>query len=92
MDYGPALLAATQGISAFTVLMPTLKDVRRASPDDADQTKKDVRVGEFAACTITLAVSALIAVLVKNTVPVIIGLVICAVMIFVYESVLIAES
>ena len=88
MDYGPALLAATQGISAFHMLMPPLADIREAPPGAGSKTKKNVRVGEFAACSITLAVGALIAVLVKNSIPVIIAAVICLVMVFVYETVL----
>lgn len=88
MDYGPALLAATQGITAFHTLLPPLSEVRRANPAADIQIKMDVRTGEFAASTITLAVGALIAILVKNVIPVIISLVICGVMLFVYESVL----
>lgn len=85
-DYGPAILAMTQGIGVFNTLLPPLADIRRA--DEFSEIAQDVRMGELAACTITLAIGVLVSVLTKRTVPIIISAIICAVMLAVYETTL----
>lgn len=86
MDYGPAILAMTQGIGVFNTLLPPLAEIRRG--DEFSEIAQDVRMGELASCTITMAIGILVSVLTKRIVPVVISAVICAVMLAVYETTL----
>lgn len=82
---GLVTLGAVQGISIFTTLMPDRSKVWRSTTDEA---KGDVRNGEMVATVLTVALSALIACLVKDALPLWIGISSAVTMVAVYETLL----
>lgn len=85
---GPASLTVTQGIVAFSMFLPRFTDIRRNNPDDNPDFAGDVRTGEVAAAALTLGVGAIASYYTGSPAPVMTGLFVTLVMIFVYESTL----
>lgn len=82
---GLVTLGAVQGISIFTSLMPDRATVYHSSPDEV---RGDVRNGEMVAVVLTVGLSALIACLVKDALPLWIGMGSAVTMVAVYETLL----
>lgn len=87
---GPATLGVTQGISAFTTFLPKLSDVRKAGPTDID-IAADVRLGEVAAVTLTIGIGVITSSLTGSPVPAYTALLMCLVLVCLYESTLRAD-
>lgn len=85
--YGPAMLGVTQGITTFTTLLPPLADIRKADPTDTSFAA-DVRMGEVAAVTLTLGIGGISSSLTGSPVPAATAVVMCFVLLCVYESAL----
>ena len=88
MNTSLSMFAGIEGVSAFKSFLPSLAEVRRGD----SETKIDVRIGEIAACAITLTVGVLISTLENTATPVAIAVAICVVMVAIYETVLRMES
>lgn len=85
--FGPAMLGVTQGVTAFTTLMPSLSDIRKADPTDTSFAA-DVRMGEVAAVTLTIGIGAISSSLIGSPVPAITSVFMCLILVAVYESAL----
>lgn len=91
-EFGPAALAATQGIVAFNIFLPRFTDVRRNNPKDNPDFAGDVRTGEVAAAVVTLGIGLMASYLTNSRMPMVAALFICLVLIALYESVLRANN
>lgn len=83
---GVATLSITQGFAQFNVFLPRLSEVRKAIP--GDDVAADVRVGELAAIAGTVGVGLIASSLTGHKLPVIVAIVVCLLMVGIYESVL----
>lgn len=82
---GLVTLGAVQGLSIFTAMMPDRGTVWRSQSEEA---KADVRNGEVVSTVLTVGLSALIACLVKDALPLWIGMSSAITMVIVYEALL----
>ncbi len=82
--FGPASLSISQAISGFSTFLPKLSEVRKAAPNDPDMTG-DVRMGEIGATSVVLGVSILTSSLTGSPAPILTGMLMCLVMIVLYE-------
>jgi hypothetical protein len=82
---GLITLGAVQGISIFTALMP---DRGAVYMGQGDAIKMDVRNGEMVSSVLTIGLSALIACLVRDPLPLWIGMSSAVTMVAVYETLL----
>jgi hypothetical protein len=85
--FGPASLAAGQTLSSFTTFLPRLTEVRKASIDDPGMAG-DVRLGEVAACAISIGVGVIASSLSRSPVPMYAAAFMAVILICVYESAL----
>lgn len=90
--WGPASLAATQGVSAFQGFLPKFTEIRRANAENDPGFVADVRMGEVAACTLTLGIGAIASSLNGSSVPAIVALVMCTILVCLYEYTLRAND
>lgn len=88
---GVALTTVTQGATQFHSFLPPLRDVRRADPVNDPQTAADVRIGEVAAVTLTVGIGVIASSLTGSNVPAVTAVVMCAVLVCLYESTLRAD-
>ncbi len=86
-DLGSVMLGVTNGINAFTVFLPKLSDVRKAGNADPDVIG-DVRMGEVAAVTLTMGIGAISSMMTQSSLPTYIALLVCVVLVFLYEAAL----
>lgn len=84
---GVAAISLAQTFGFFQNYMPAIAEVRKANPGDSE-TAGDVRIGEVAALTGSLLVGAIIAWITGDPTPVYVSLLVCGVMIGVYEMTL----
>lgn len=89
-DIGIATLAMTQGIGSAASFLPKITEVRKMSKDDP-QAVTDIRTGEAAMLVTTLGVGAICSFLSKSTLPAVISLVTAAMLVCLYESVLMKD-
>lgn len=85
--YGPAMLGVTQGITAFTTLIPSLSDIRKADPTDLSFAA-DVRMGEVAAVTLTVGIGMISSSLTGSPIPAGTAVLMCFILLCVYEGAL----
>lgn len=85
--FGPAALAAGQTLSSFTMFLPRLTEVRKASADDPGMVG-DVRLGEIAACAIAMGIGVIASSLSRSPVPMYAAAFMAVILICVYESAL----
>lgn len=85
--YGAAVLSITQGFASYTYFLPKLVDVRKADPSDLGM-RDDVRIGEIAGTVITFGIAAMVSNLTGSPVPAITALIMSAVIVIMYETVL----
>lgn len=85
--FGPAALAAGQTLSSFSTFLPRLSDVRKAGVGDKDMIG-DVRLGEVAACAISLGIGMIASSLSRSPIPMYASAFIAVILIVVYESAL----
>lgn len=76
-----------QTITSFTTFLPSLADVRKAGPDNADMAG-DVRLGEIAAGALALGIGAIASSLLGDPTPILVAAVMVVALIFVYETAL----
>jgi hypothetical protein len=88
----PATLAMSQAVAGFLTFMPKISDVRRANAEKQPEFAADVRVGELAALTLAFGVGAIMSALTRSVVPLVVGLLMTALLWFLYESVLKANT
>lgn len=86
--FGPATLSVTQGITAFNTFLPKLSEVRKANPQDNPDIAADVRMGEVAGCALTLGIGIIASSLTGSPAPTVSALIICFVLVTLYESTL----
>jgi hypothetical protein len=84
---GVAAISLAQSFGFFQSYMPPIAEVRKADPGNAEMAG-DVRIGEVAALTGSLAVGAIVAWITKDPTPVYVSGLVIAVMVFVYEMTL----
>ncbi len=84
---GVAAISLAQSFSFFQSYMPDIKEVRKGDPGNAELVG-DVRIGEVAALTGSLAVGAIVAWITGDPTPVYVSVLVCSVMVAVYEYVL----
>ena len=89
---GPATLAVSQAVSAFTTFLPPIADIRKNDPANNPEFTADVRMGEVAAVSITLGVGIIASSLTRNNTPTLVALVASLGLIFLYESTLRADK
>lgn len=89
-DVSVAMLAVTSGLNVFQGLLPKLSEVRKA--DKTSEIAADVRMGEVAASTMTLAVGTIASSLTNSPVPALVALLTVVVLVTIYESTLKADS
>lgn len=85
---GPATLAITQTVGAFSFFLPRLSDVRRASTKDNPDMVGDVRMGEVAAAALCLGTGAIVSSMTGSPYPAIVSLVMFLILWCVYEGAL----
>jgi hypothetical protein len=85
---GPATLGVTQGITAFSVFLPKLSDVRRSTPDSDPSMAADVRLGEIAAVTSTIGIGVITASLTGSPVPAYTAVLMAGALVVLYECAL----
>jgi hypothetical protein len=85
---GAATIGMSQGLSAFTTFLPKLSDVRKADYQTNPELVGDVRYGEVAASAITIGIGAIVSSLTGSPIPAFVSVLICVVLIVVYESAL----
>lgn len=84
---GPASLAAGQAFSSFATFLPRLSDIRKADPGDPGM-MGDVRLGEVAACAVSIGIGVIASSLSGSPVPMYAAAFISVILIAVYESAL----
>lgn len=84
---GVAAISLAQSFGFFQSYMPAIAEVRKADPADKELAG-DVRIGETASLAGSLAVGGIIAWITGDPTPVYVSLLVCAVMIAVYEMTL----
>lgn len=89
--FGPATLAMSQGISAFMTFVPNISEIRKADPVNNPDIAADVRMGEIAAATLTMGVGLIASSLTGSPAPTVISLIVCVILIALFESVLKAD-
>jgi hypothetical protein len=90
--FAPGTLAVTQGITAFNAFLPPLAQVRKNHPMHNPDFAADVRAGEMAGTVITVGIGVIASGIVGHPLPVYTAVLICAVIIAVYEYVLRSNS
>jgi hypothetical protein len=85
--FGPASLAAGQALSSFAVFLPRLTDVRKADPGDPGM-HGDVRLGEVAACAVSIGIGVIASSLSGSPIPMYAAAFISVILIVVYEAAL----
>jgi hypothetical protein len=90
-DVGVAMLSVSSGLNVFQSLLPKLSDVRKADPANNPDIAADVRMGEVAAGTMTLAVGIIASSLTKSPVPAAVALFTVIILVTIYESTLKAQ-
>lgn len=86
---GIATLSITQGFAQFNVFLPKISEVRKA--ERGDDVAADVRVGELAAIAGTVGVGLIASTLSGSKLPVVVSVVVCLLMVTIYETVLAAR-
>lgn len=89
--FGPAMLSVTSGMQAFQGLLPKLSDIRKADPQNNPEIAADVRMGEVAGATLTMGIGLIASSLTQSSLPAVTALVMCIILIAVYESALRAD-
>jgi hypothetical protein len=87
-DIGIATLALTQGFAQFQAHLPKLSEIRKADPANDPEFTADVRMGEVAAFIGTMGIGVIVSSLTGDPLPTYISLIVCALLIGLYESVL----
>jgi|1185.fasta_scaffold06180_7 hypothetical protein len=85
--FGPASMVLSQTISSFQSMLPSISEVRKASPDDPDMAG-DVRLGEIAASALAIGVGAIASSLLGDPLPVLIASFVAFALIVIYEQAL----
>ena len=88
LNTGIAVIALTQGMTAFTHFLPSLSKVLKASMSTDRDLTADVRLGEVAAVGVTMGTGAIVSSLTKSNVPIIISAVVCLGFVCLYEMTL----
>jgi hypothetical protein len=81
---GISVTVASMMMSGFTAFLPTLREVRQGSADDATM-RNDVRYGQTAAAILALGIGAMMAWLTQSSVPLYTALVATMLYAFIYE-------
>jgi hypothetical protein len=86
-NIGVAILSITQGFAAFSLFMPKLEQVQAGHAGDLALVHR-VRMGEIAGGAVTLGVGAIISAATKSSGPILIGAVVAAGFVGLYETTL----
>lgn len=84
---GVAAISLGQTFGFFQSYMPPIADVRKSTPHDKSMVG-DVRIGEVASLAGSFGVGIIIAWITKDPTPVYVSVLVCALMIAVYEMTL----
>lgn len=85
---GPATFTIGQTVASFFTFLPKFSEVRKANPNDNPDIAADVRMGEVAAVTVSMGVGIIASSLTSSPVPVTVTLVVCIILVVLYESTL----
>ena len=88
---GPATLSMTQGMTLFLAMLPKISEVRKADPINNPDIAADVRMGEVAACTLTVGIGITASSLTGSPIPTYTAIITCGILVFIYESTLKAD-
>lgn len=80
------LLSVTQSVVCFSSLLPPLSEVRKSVGDE--DTVNDVRIGEFAASALVVAIGVTASTLTGSPIPAMVSVLSAAALVVMYESVL----
>jgi len=86
--FGPATFAIGQSVASFQSFLPKFSDVRSKNPKDHPDFAADVRMGEIAAFTVSMGVGLIASSLTGSPVPAVITLLVCLILVTLYESTL----
>lgn len=84
---GPTTLAITQSVGLFSMLLPKFTDVKNGNPHDPEFAT-DVHIGEIAASSLTIGIGVIVSGLTGSPVPAFVALLMCAILISLYERAL----
>ncbi len=84
---GSASLAVGQTVGSFSVFLPRFSEVRQASPGD-EGTRKDVRLGQVAAFTVSVGIGLILSQISGQPEPAMVSLVMALVIVALYEKAL----
>lgn len=84
---GPASLAVGQAVGSFSVFLPKFTDVRQSAPGNVTM-QKDVRLGEFAAATMSIGIGVILSSLSGSPAPAVVSIIMAGVVIALYEQAL----
>lgn len=85
---GPTTLALTQAVGAFNAFLPHLSEIRKTDPNRDPSFAADVRMGEVAACALTVGVGAIATSMTGSSAPLVVAVIAAAGLVFMYESTL----
>lgn len=81
------VLALTQAITVFNQFLPPVTDIRKTDPNN-DTGRLDVRIGELAAASLTIAIGAILSVMTNQKQPLYVAIFAALFLVGVYEYVL----
>lgn len=84
---GPTTLAITQSVSLFQGLLPKFTDIKQGNAHDPELAT-DVHIGEVAASSLTFGIGVIVSGLTGSPVPAFISLLMCIILIVLYERAL----
>ena len=90
--FGPATFAIGQSVASFSTFLPKFSDVRSKHPDDDPSFAADVRMGEIAAVTVSMGVGLIASSITGSPVPAVVTLLVCLILVTLYESTLSANK
>jgi hypothetical protein len=85
-----ATVALGQSVTAYSIFLPPLREVRQASTRDSVM-RGDVRLGQVAAGAVSLSVGTILSYLTKSAVPLVVSLITTLVIAAIYETALTGE-
>lgn len=89
--FGPATLSISQGVTAFNTFLPKFTEIRKANPSENPDFAADVRMGEIAACTVTLGIGMIASSITGSPAPVYTAALVCLMLVVLYETTLRAD-
>lgn len=87
-EIGSASLSISQAVVAFSAFLPNFIEVGKA---DKEEIANEVRLGETAAVAIALGIGGLLSWLSQSAIPFVVALLMCAMLVGLYETALLKD-